>query len=273
MKSVMTAAILGLIAAGVSGAEPPDAEPGKRRGGPPREKRDFFDHMLRLDEDRNGAISFAEFSKAERVSRLTAEEQRRLFDRLDKNKDGEIRRDEISRGGLNPRPGGGMRGGSPDLDGDKKVSLEEFRQNPRMAGVPAERLEEIFRRMDRNRDGFLTGEDFRGRRPERPGGGPRPPHGPFRDPKAFKELDTDDNGSLSFEEFRIGPRVKEMDEDRQEDLFEKMDRDGDGTLRKDELLMPGRGPAMGPGHRGPDRPGKGPKPRRGEGRPEKPAAP
>ena len=270
MKSVMTAGLLGLIAAGVAGAEPPEGEPGKRRGGPPREKRDFFAHMLRLDEDRNGAISFVEFSKAERVSRLTGEERRRLFDRLDKNKDGEIRRDEIARGDSKPRSGGGMRGRSADLNRDGKVSLEEFRKSPRMAEVPADRQEEIFRKMDRNGDGFLTGEDFRGRRPERPGGGP---HGPFRDPKAFKELDTDGNGSLSFEEFRQGPRVKELDEDRQEDMFEKMDRDGDGTLRKGELLMPGRGPAMGPGKHGSGRPGKGSKPRRGEGRAEKSPAP
>ena len=283
MKSGIVGGLFGLIAAGVIVAGPPEAEMGKRRdrergedhgkrrGGTPGERKDFFESMLqRLDEDKNGAISFAEFSKAGRVSRLSEEQRRRLFDRLDKNKDGKIRRNDIPRKEPGGRPWDGRREGNLDTNKDGKVSLDEFRKSPRMAEVPPARQEEIFRKMDRNGDGFLNGEDFRNRRPGHPGGGKRPggvdhpPRGPQSGTKLIEELDTDGNGALSFREFRRSPRVKQMDEDRQEDLFEKMDRDDDGVLQSDELNRPTDGPSLRPGQR--KGPGNRPK---GKGQKEK----
>lgn len=103
--------------------------------------------------------------------------------KLDKNKDGNITREEI--GGPQRSPGGGpTRGGGNffkelDKDGDGKVSKEEA----------PERMKERFDRIDRNSDGFIDSEEqeavlklFRersgqdGRRPgqpqRRPGGRP-----------------------------------------------------------------------------------------------------
>jgi Ca2+-binding EF-hand superfamily protein len=40
-------------------------------------------------------------------------------------------------------------------------------------------------------------------------------------------LDLNGDGALSFEEFRVGPEVKDLSEDEQEERFELLDRNGD----------------------------------------------
>jgi len=208
-------------------------ERGKPKGG------DFFVTMLRgLDKDKDGAISLAEFSAGERVGRLPEEHQKRLFERLDKDHDGHIRRDEI------PRGKGGWEGrGRPfDPNADGKVSFEEFIKNPRVAALPEPQQREIFNKMDRNGDGFLSPEDRMGPRPGEEPGRPRdhgfPPLG---------DLDTDKNGSVSFEEFRNSPRMKDQDEDKQEDAFEKLDRNGNGEIEREEFPQGPRPERKGPG--------------------------
>jgi Ca2+-binding EF-hand superfamily protein len=224
--------------------------------------------MLRgSDADKSGTISFEEFVAGSRVTKLPEDVQRRLFERLDKDGDGEIRRDEVSkpkgwgRGG--PGPDGGARHHGPhDPDGDGRVSLEEFRKNPRIAPMEADRQAALFAKMDRNDDGFLDRKDYMGRRPGRDGNG-HGPRGPMNPPRMIQDLDADKDGSLSFEEFHRGSGMKEVNEDRAEEMFQELDRNGDGKLVPEELRGERRGPWMGPGS-----PGKGP---RGQGvRPDGP---
>ena len=239
MKLRTTIGILWVGVAAMSWADPvqPERE-GRGDGGRP--KRDVFGHLLRgLDENKDGAISLAEFSAGDKLERLTEEQRKSLFDRLDKNHDGSIQRNEI------PREGGmGDRRHRPfDPNGDGKVSFEEFQKNPRIAELPIERKREIFNRMDRNGDGFLDRRDGRPGGPGGPGG--RPPRGKM---PPFGDLDEDKNGSVSFEEFRKSPRMKDQNEDQQEDAFEKIDRNGNGEIEKDEFPRGSRpgGPPKGP---------------------------
>lgn len=48
-----------------------------------------------------------------------------------------------------------------DKNGDGKLSLEEFKGN--RTGEKAEKAETQFKRMDKNNDGFLTLEEFKNR--------------------------------------------------------------------------------------------------------------
>lgn len=249
MKLRITIGILFISSAALSVADPakPDRDERRERGGRDeagRQKRDFFGHMLRgLDADKNGEISFVEFAAGEKLERLTEEQRKGLFDRLDKNSDGSIQRSEI------PRGGGGDRKGRPfDPNGDGKVSFEEFQKNPRIADLPLERKQEIFKKMDRNGDGVLDRRDG-GPGGHGPGGGhrPRPHHGKVQ---PFGELDTDKSGSVSFEEFRKSPRVKDQSEDDQEDAFERLDRNGNSVIDKEEFPRgprPGESPQRPPG--------------------------
>jgi hypothetical protein len=150
-----------------------------------------------------------------------------------------------------------------DANRDGKITLEEA-----LSARP-ELTEEKFADRDTNGDGVWTAEDRRGRGPRgegRPGmrrgpggpGGPEGPGGPAFGAR-FEDADTDGDNKISLEEFKAAhPAVKE--------IFERIDRNGDGYLTEDE--RPGRGgpagmhrsPRDGQGPRGPEgRSGYGPR--------------
>jgi Ca2+-binding EF-hand superfamily protein len=68
--------------------------------------------------------------------------------------------------------------------------------------------------------------------PKKPGkGGDKPHHTPD---EAFKKLDTNNDGSVSKEEFLAGPRGK-AEPAKAEEHFKKMDKDSDGKLTLEEF--------------------------------------
>lgn len=209
------------------------------------------------DMDQDGSLSLEEFSAMPRIENLPSEKQASLFQRLDKNADGRLGRDELSRGG---RPQGGD-GGPPmmrlwelDLDKSGGVSLDEFKSGKFFKKLPPERQDALFARLDTNRDGTITPKD----RPEPPfkerGGADGPQGadrghpqggkpgqggkqgGPRMEPQQMlRQLDKDADGSISFDEFRASPMVKNLTEDEQEDRFEALDKNGDLKLSPDDL--------------------------------------
>jgi Ca2+-binding EF-hand superfamily protein len=52
--------------------------------------------------------------------------------------------------------------------------------------------------------------------------------------KTFKKIDTDDNGSLSLEEYKASPMGTRAG-DKAEPKFKKLDTDGNGSLNLDEF--------------------------------------
>lgn len=81
--------------------------------------------------------------------------------------------------------------------------------------------------------------------PGGPGGRERP-----NPEDIFKKLDADGNGTVSLDEFKAGPRAQ-RDPAHAEEIFKKMDKDSDGKLTLEEFKS-GR-PPHGPG--GPGGPG------------------
>jgi len=186
---------------------------GARRGG--REGRGHTDRfMAAYDRDRDKAVSWSEFQASKKMSHLEEAGKRRIFDHLDKNKDEKITRNELPKGG---RPANGTKRG--DLNNDGKISFAEFQEDPRMKDAKPERLAEMFKRMDRDGDSFLTPRDF-----------PRPNRGPLFDRSLMEKLDVNKDQALSFEEWSKSPRIKDFSEERKREMFGRIDRNDDGKL-------------------------------------------
>lgn len=220
------ALVFAFVVTGFVGAEEAERGQGEKKGKGGRGLHGGFDQMLeKLDQDADEAITLAEFSDGERVQRLPAEYQEKLFQRLDKDQDGKITRADIPSGPPKHHPRHfGLRRLDKDKDGD--ISLEEFLNGEESAADQSERRKKLFSRLDRNEDGVLNRADWKrkeGRRGEEE-----------KHREVFASLDVDEDGLLSLEEFREHPRHVDESADEQERRFKELDRNADGFLEPKE---------------------------------------
>lgn len=102
-----------------------------------------------------------------------------------------------------------------DTDGDGFISAAEFAALERPGQLPEEKRDEIFKRLDKNGDGRIDPKEL----PRRPQGMP-----------PLEEVDADKDGKITFAEFKNLGFVAKLPEERQQKMFSRMDRDGDGVL-------------------------------------------
>jgi len=97
-----------------------------------------------------------------------------------------------------------------------------------------------------------------GDKPKPPGGGDKPRPSPE---EMFKKLDTDGDGFISKEEFLASPRAQENKE-KAEARFTELDTNKDGKLSKEEMAAGHKKGDHPPGKGGPGhkKPGQGGKP-------------
>lgn len=110
-----------------------------------------------------------------RIQNLPEEKRLRLFNRLDKDQNGMLDREEIVRIGKAHEGQGPplQRLWELDVDHSGGISFEEFKAGQMIQKLPPARQSELFRRLDTDRDGLITPKD----KPEPPfrrDGGP--PH-------------------------------------------------------------------------------------------------
>jgi Ca2+-binding EF-hand superfamily protein len=245
LQSPMKTIPVSLIVAGILAPVVSFAQPEVRRQGPPPRggpgdrggDRAFMERWKSADTDKDGSISRAEFDAISRLQGLPEEKRAHLFERLDKNSDGKLDRQEMGRMGK-PRDGQGppmLRLWELDIDKSGGVSFEEFQAGRFFKKLDPEKQRALFRRLDTNGDGVITPQDKPEPAFKRDGGKPRPqrpdrgkPDGPGMEPRQIiRQLDQDNDGALTFEEFRVGPAVRGLSEDEQEDRFEALDKNGD----------------------------------------------
>ncbi|MDQ8191390.1 EF-hand domain-containing protein [Roseibacillus persicicus] len=204
------------------GQKRPDRNRGERTS-------DFADRFFKqLDVNEDGNVDAEEFNANPRLENATPEQREVLFKRIDKNGDGLIQRHEMK------PPKGHGRNERPNWLAEGPVSYEKFAKSPRVERLSEEMRRKLFDRMDKNGDGVLSAEDMprrgRGEGDRRENGGRRPER-----PISHKDLDTDEDGKISFPEFQEAPFNRGLGEDEAEDRFEAHDKDGDGFLSPDEI--------------------------------------
>lgn len=226
------------------------AEDEQKNGAPnpkPRIERPAFLAWKKIDANQDGRLSYDEFIKLERVGQIPADKQKLIFERLDKNADGNIQPNELQfmpdqdkRQPMLPN----LR--EIDTNQDMQVSFEEFVKSPVVSRFPEERQRKIFEKLDQNGDGFLSPKDrpdgMHKKRPFFPKKDGALEHDENRDPKPqlrdirllWQEIDTNQDEKLSFSEFQHAPVVKHLGEDAQEDRFELIDKDRDSFISRDE---------------------------------------
>ena len=192
------------------------AEPGKKNK-----------NLMFMDKDRNGVISFSEFSSR----------SERMFSFLDKNSDGSITRREMDVDeSLKKQKMLSRKADRLDRNDDQKIDQNEFiigskgrppeprhrpkRRGPPKGPPPEERKEigeAIFKTLDKNEDGYLNSEELsKGREV-----GPKV----AKDLK-FQKLDLNSNNKISKAEF-ISPVQKR---------FSALDKNSDEILDRRELM-------------------------------------
>jgi Ca2+-binding EF-hand superfamily protein len=115
-----------------------------------------------------------------------------------------------------------------DLDGDNRISIQEFPSLPRMQNLSEEKREAIFKRLDKNTDTQLSLEELSELGKRQPG----------FSMKRLWELDADKSDSISFEEFKTGPISHKLPMEKQQEVFKKLDTDGDGFITKKDRPDP-----------------------------------
>ncbi len=143
--------------------------------------------------------------------------------------------------GSKPNPGFGKAWEVADQDGDGVISRVEFGGLPRVQRLPDDKREALFVRLDKDADGKLSRSELSGMRK-------RPPM------KRLWELDIDQSGGVSFEEFKRGKFAQKLPAERQEKVFKRLDADGDGMISRKDRPQPRDRKGRPDGPQGGDRP-------------------
>lgn len=115
--------------------------------------------MKKFDVDKDGFLSFEEFSKSPRLVRMKESKRRKLFDYLDQNKDGKLSMRELPRGQHHGPPEINFKKFDEDQSGG--LSFEEFSKIPWVARIPEGRRKALFQKMDLKNDGEISPKEVR----------------------------------------------------------------------------------------------------------------
>ncbi len=113
-----------------------------------------------------------------------------------------------------------------DKDRDGFLSWDEFLAMPRIQNLPNEQRQRIFKRLDKNGDGRISREELAPSAQPHEGAGQQMLH--------LWELDVDKSGGISFEEFKASRMVAKLSAEKQAELFRRLDANHDGRITPED---------------------------------------
>ncbi len=203
------------------GEETKDTSP-SQKGEKDKKKLTPEEIIAAWDADQDGKLTEEEFAKSKRARHLSPARQSRIFSQLDRDQNDALTLDELNRayGKVFQK---GERWVSPqlidelDTNQDGVITRKEFDSGKRFSGILLRRRAKIFNRLDKNVDGVLTTADRVERNKEA---------GIY-----FNQLDSNQNGFLSLDEFMKSEQARKLLRDR----YRSLDEDQDGRLSEYEL--------------------------------------
>jgi Ca2+-binding EF-hand superfamily protein len=108
-----------------------------------------------------------------------------------------------------------------DTNGDGFLSLDEFKASP-LGKRDAAKAEDVYKAMDTKADGQVSFEEFKSFRPA------------WNPERAFRKIDANNDGFLTLDEFKVGP-MAQKNPSKAEEIFNKMDTNSDGKVSLEEF--------------------------------------
>lgn len=229
-------------------------EAGERSDRGPRDggkQGDRFKAFKAVDADKDGSITFDEFSTMSRLKNMDEAKRRKLFDFLDRDKDGKLQLRELQP--PEPRWIIAIRKdfNKLDVNDDGGVDMAEFSKLAQFKDKDKTLLVKFFEKLDRDKSKSIEKSELK----STAGHHPRPHFD-------FSNYDLNSSGGLDFDEYSKMPWMGKCPEDRREKLFKRVDVDENGEISPEEVRSAHRM------HKPPSH-GKSGKPRRGARPPER----
>ncbi len=108
---------------------------------------------------KNGPVNFATFSQLPRIQRLDEEQQRRLFNRLDRNSDGILDKKDAPKHLKENRAGSPKMFEKMDTDNNGTISFLEFQQASFHRQLSEDEVEDRFENLDTDGNALLSPEE------------------------------------------------------------------------------------------------------------------
>jgi Ca2+-binding EF-hand superfamily protein len=186
--------------------------------------------FMEVDVDHSGSVSFAELRAfvLKDDETATEEEVKVLFERMDRNKNGSVSKNEFTHFYslfVTQKEEDNIRFAALDVDQSGNITRDELRKFMQREdpSVTEQHVKGLFDLMDRNKDGTVSKKEFLQRY--------------ILQKRLFVSVDVDHSGDVSFDELRafVLKEDETVTEEKIKLLFERMDRNKDGTVSKTEF--------------------------------------
>ena len=183
-----------------------------------------FKSFQAVDIDKNGELTFEEFSAIGRLAKMDEKKRRKLFDFLDRNSDGKLHMRELQ--SREPSWIASVRKNFAQIDSDNSgnLNLFEFSNALDFTDKPKDLTTRFFSKMDSNNDQVIERSELKWSNRLR-----------TKPQIDFVKYDINQSGGLDFGEYSKLPLMSKCPEERRKQVFARIDTDSNGEISTEEV--------------------------------------